>query len=222
MLEPREVVQQPGHRRAVAQLLEQRPRPLGVRACEHPAPLPLGDERRLEERIGGATRIRRRLGQLQRALDVLLGGDPVAVSPMTPRAPMEDVRAQAIGGQVGALRQHERLVEEDDRLGDARLRVADDADPEHDLGAVDVGEPGAHGQRGRLLEQRHRRRELPEADVRPRLSEEQPERERRRWTRPGPRANVRERLQRVAVPRVLEHALRIDERGLEPLGHRPA
>ena len=169
--QPREVVQKSGHGRTVTQLLEQRPRLLGVRACEHPASLPLRDERRLEERIGCAPGVGRRFSQLQCALDVLLGGVPVAVAPMTPCAPMQDVRAQAIGGEVGALRQQERLAEKDDRLVDARLGVADDADPEHDLGAVDVGEPGAHGQCGRRLEQSHRRRELSETDVRPRLSE---------------------------------------------------
>ena len=44
------------------------------------------------------------------------------------------------------------------------------------------------------------------------------QRDRRCRTRPGQRANVRERLQRIAVPRVLEDALRSDERSLEPLG----
>ncbi len=141
--------------------------------------MPLGDERCLEERIRDPASVCARLGQLERALDVVLGGDPVAVSPVAARTPVEDVRAQAIAGQVGAFRQNERLVEEDDRLGDARLRVAHDADAEHDLRPVDVAEPGAHGQRGRLLEERHRLRERSEADVRPRFALEQPQPKRR-------------------------------------------
>ena len=130
VLESGAVVHQTRHGGAVTQVLEQRARPLGVGAGEEPAPLPLGDERRLEERIRDPAGVRARLGQLERALDIIRGGNPVAVSPVAARTPMEDVRAQAIPGQFGAFRQNERLVEEDDRLGDVRFRVANDADPE--------------------------------------------------------------------------------------------
>ena len=156
MVEPGEVVQEPSDRRPVAQLLEQRPRALGVRAREHPASLPLSDERGLEERVGDLgvcrrtprrARARARCPPRRRPSRGSADGSASASG----RCPNEGDRQRSPGP-----RENQRLIEEDDRLGDARLRVADDADEEHDLGPVDVGEARGHGQRGRLLEQRHR------------------------------------------------------------------
>ena len=86
---------------------------------------------------------------------------------------MEDVRAQAIRRQIRLLREDQGLVEEDDRLVDARLRVPDDADLEDDLGAIGVREPGGHDQGRSLLERHHRVIEISHANPRPRLGEEE-------------------------------------------------
>ena len=83
-----------------------------------------------------------RLGELERALDVLAGGLVVALAAVAARAPGEDVRAQQVGGKLGAVEQVERLAEERDRGRDARDQVAGDTEPEQDLGAVEVGELG--------------------------------------------------------------------------------
>ena len=49
-----EVVQQPSNRRAIAEIVEQLPRPFGVRSSKHPSPLSLSDERRLEQGVRGS------------------------------------------------------------------------------------------------------------------------------------------------------------------------
>jgi hypothetical protein len=83
---------------------------------------------------------------------------------------VEDVRPQAIGRELRVLGEHERLVEECDCLTDLGLRVAQDADLEDDARAIDVGEASAERERRRLLEERHRRLELPSSNARPRLA----------------------------------------------------
>ena len=98
-----------------------------------------------------------RLGQLERALDVLARSLVVALAAVAPRAPGEDVQPQLVGREPGALRERERLVEEPDRGRDAREQVPADPQPVEHLGAVDVGEPVALDERARLGEQRERR-----------------------------------------------------------------
>ena len=71
---------------------------------------------------------------------------------------MSERRRSAVGS--AAFASYQRLAEEDDCLADLRLRVADDTDLEHDVRAIDVAEPRRDGERGRLLEERHR---LPRA-----------------------------------------------------------
>ena len=94
-LEPTEVVQQPADVRAVGELLVLRLRPLGVGAREHPVAVALGEQRRLEVGLAERPRVVHRLGELERALDVLARGLEVALPAVAARAPREDVRAGA-------------------------------------------------------------------------------------------------------------------------------
>ena len=135
---------------------------------------------------------------------------------------MEDVRAQAIGRRILTLRQDQGLVEEDYRLADARLRVADDADLEDDLGTIDVGEARGHGQRSRVLEERHRAFEISGAYPRPRLAAEKAQRKRRRCDGAGQVAHASKRLERLVVSRRLDEQLGLAQGRLEPLGVRVA
>ena len=118
VVETGEIVQQARNGRAISERREQLARALGVRARERPRALPLRDERRLEQRVGDAPYVGGGLGELERSLDVLLRGDPVAVAAVAARAPVEHVRAKPVGEDVVALGQREHVVEEDDRLGD--------------------------------------------------------------------------------------------------------
>ena len=217
-----EVVQQPSNRRAIAERVEQLPRPFGVRSCKHPSPLSLSDERRLKEGVRGSPVVGARLRELQGALDVFPGGHPVAVPPMTTRAPVEDVGTKTIRRQVRPLREHERLLEEDECLANLGLGVADDSDLEHHLGSVDVGESGANGERGRFLEQPHRELELPGAYVGPGFPQTEAKREGRCDGRSRLIARASKGLQRLVVPTRLVQELRVAHRRLEPLGICPA
>ena len=79
-------------------------------------------------------RVVHRLGQLERARDVLARGLEVALAAVAARAPGEDVRAEQVGRKRRALDERERLAEERDRGRDARDQVAGDAEPEQHLG----------------------------------------------------------------------------------------
>ena len=105
----------------------------------------LGDERRLEVRVGHLAAVVDALGELERVLDVLARGLEVALAAVAAGAPVVDVGAEPVGGHVRALRERECLVEQRDRGRDARELVAADAEPEDDLGAVDVREDRALG-----------------------------------------------------------------------------
>ena len=102
-LEAAEVVQQPADVGAVGELLVLRLRLLRVGAREHPVAVALGEERRLEVRGAERTRVLERLGELERALDVLARGLVVALAAVAARAPREDVQAQLVGRQARAL-----------------------------------------------------------------------------------------------------------------------
>ena len=73
--------------------------------------LPLGDERCLEETFARARAVVERLGELERALDVLARGLAVALAPVAARAPREDLGAQQVARQPRALGELQRLVE---------------------------------------------------------------------------------------------------------------
>ena len=122
----------------------------------------MSHERGLEECVCDPARVIGRFRELQRPLDVLRGRDPVAVAPVAPRPPVEDVGTESV--QIGrrVVREDESLVEEADRLADARLRVADDADEEYDLRPIDVCETGAD---------RDRRSQIGRASCRERVSD---------------------------------------------------
>ena len=102
-LDAAEVVQQPADVRAVGELLVLRLRLLGVRARKHPVAVALGEHRRLEVRLSEGTCVVHRLGELERALDVLARGLVVALAPVAARAPREDVEPKLIRREPGAL-----------------------------------------------------------------------------------------------------------------------
>jgi hypothetical protein len=77
----------------------------------------------------------------------------VAPAPVAPRAPREDVRPELVGGNVGPLRDLERLVEKADRGLDAVQLEARDTEAEQHAAALDVGKRVALGERACALEQ---------------------------------------------------------------------
>ncbi len=83
---------------------------------------------------------------------------------------MVDVRPEPVAREVGALGERQCLVEQRDRGRRARKLVPGDAEPEDDLGAVDVGEDGALGERPRGVEQVDRRADVPLLQPRPGLA----------------------------------------------------
>src|SRR6266576_2294083 len=114
-----EVVQQPAEIAAVGQLLVCSLGALRVRPREHPVAFAIGDDRRLEVDVRGSARVVQALRELECALDVLTRGLEVAATPVAPRTPGKNVRAELIGGNLGLLRDLERLVEQRDRGLDA-------------------------------------------------------------------------------------------------------
>ena len=139
---------------------------------------------------------------------------------MAAGAPVEDVRPETVRALLRVLGENERLVEEHDRIVDARLLVADDADEEHDLGAVDVGEPGREGEGRRVLEDGHRLLQPARSDERPCLSSEGVQRERRCGA--GGETSHPERGERLVVPVLLEELLGGARVRLDALGVGPA
>ena len=103
-LDRAEVVHQPADVRAVGELFVLRLGVLGVRAREHVVAVALGEHRRLEVRGAECARILERLGELERALDVLARGLVVALAAVAPRAPREDVQAQLVGRELASAR----------------------------------------------------------------------------------------------------------------------
>ncbi len=73
-------------------------------------------------------------------------------------------------GRSELLGERQRLVEQCDRGRRARKLVPGDAEPEDDLGAVDVGEDRALGERPRGIEQVDRRADVPLLQSRPGLA----------------------------------------------------
>jgi hypothetical protein len=135
-----EVVEQPTDVTFVVDLLVVGLRALRIVARLDPMPHPLADKRSLEVRVRGLARIVERLGELERALDVLARCFEVPLAPVAPRAPPEDVGAQAVAGKLGGLSEGQRLVEEVDRRRDAGELIAADPEAEEQVGTVDVGE----------------------------------------------------------------------------------
>ena len=113
----------------------------------------LRDERRLEVRVGHLAPVVDALCELERMLDVLASGFEVALPAMAAGAPVVDVGAEPVAGQIRPLGERESLVEQRHRGGDAGKLVAADAEAEHELGAVDVGEDRAFGGRAGSVQQ---------------------------------------------------------------------
>src|SRR6187200_1704227 len=102
-IESAEVVQELANIRLVGQLLVLRLGALRVRAGEHPVPGALSDERSLEIVVGDRAPVVQSLGELERALDVLPRGFPVALASIAAGAPAESVGAEPVGREPGAL-----------------------------------------------------------------------------------------------------------------------
>src|SRR5581483_11226263 len=84
--------------------------------------------------------------ELERALDVLARGRPVALAPVAAGAPLEDVGDEAVVGAAGAAQQLERLREEADGGRDRGELVAAAAEVEEHACPVEIGEGAALGQ----------------------------------------------------------------------------
>ena len=102
-LEPAEVVQQAADVDAVGELLVLVLRPLRVRAREHPVAAALGEHRGLEVRLAERATVLQRVGELERALDVLARSLVVALAPVAARAPGERREAELVARQTRAL-----------------------------------------------------------------------------------------------------------------------
>ena len=96
--------QEPADVSLVVQLLVELLGPLRVAARQDPVALPLGDERRLEVRVGDRPAVAQVLRELERALDVLVRGDVVALAPVAARAPAEDVGAEQVAREARSAR----------------------------------------------------------------------------------------------------------------------
>jgi hypothetical protein len=110
--EAAQVVEKPADALPVGDVLVDRLRTLGVRARQDPLALSLGDERGLKEDVRDGLPVVQALGQLERALDVLAGRLPVALAAVAAGAPLEDVCAQPIAGEPGAVGERDRLPEQ--------------------------------------------------------------------------------------------------------------
>ena len=102
-VEPAEVVQQLADVGLVGELLVLALRALRVRPREQPVAVALGDQRGLEEDVGDGAPVVQALGELERALDVLAGGLPVALPAIAAGAPAQDVRAERVAREARAL-----------------------------------------------------------------------------------------------------------------------
>ena len=173
--QPAEVVEQPPDVEPVLLLLVERLRPLGVRAREHPLPLALRDDRRLEIPVRERLSITEPLGELEGRLDVGARGLPVTLAPITTRPPPEDAASQAVVDRIRVAKQLERLGEDRRRGRDRRQPVPSLPDVEEDVGAVDVGERVALDEVARRLEQLQRFLEPSELGACSRSRKQRPE-----------------------------------------------
>ncbi len=150
-------------------------------------------------------------GELERALDVLARGDVVALATVRTRAPAEDVGAQQVAREPGALGELERLVEERDRRADARELPAGDSEPEQNVRAVDIRELRVLGERAGGLEELDRAADVAELAERPRLTREPAQLERPGVRALDARARLAEGLDRLLVLVRLGQCLRPGE-----------
>src|SRR5829696_1187784 len=174
-LDDAEVVQQPADVLPVCKLFVLGLRALGVRARQNPVAVALGEQRRLEVDLAERLRVLLRLGELERALDVLARRLVIALAAVAARAPRENVGAEEIRRKRRALRELQGLAEQRDRGRDARKQVPADAEAEEDVGAVDVRELGALRIAARVVEQLQRGPNLACVGTGPGLAAEDPD-----------------------------------------------
>src|SRR5207302_10787163 len=120
---------------------------------EHPVPLTVCNERRLEVRSADRARIVRVLRELKRALDVFACGLVVALAAPAARAPREDVGAKRVGGHPRALGERKGLVQQTEGGLDAVQLVAADAECVEDFGALEIGERAGLDEPARLVQE---------------------------------------------------------------------
>src|SRR6185503_16532603 len=111
-VESAEVVQELADIRLVGELLVLRLGALRVRTSEHPVARALGDQRSLEVVMSDRAPVVQAFCELQRTLDVLARGFPVALAPIAAGAPAEGARAKAVGGKARALGELQGFAEE--------------------------------------------------------------------------------------------------------------
>src|SRR5919108_516032 len=198
-----EVVQEPADVDGIVDRLVELLRALRMLARAWPVAVPLGDERGLEVGVGDSLVVAHRLGELERTLDVLARGLPVAVTAIAARAPLEDVRAEAVAALARVVDELERGREVLQRAVDVRELVVAAPEPVQDLRPVDVAEGVAGCDRAGPLEPVERRAQLAEVHARPALREERAQVELGRARRPR---EARGRVDRVAVA-LLAHRL---------------
>src|SRR5215218_8895612 len=167
-----EVVQQPTHVLPVRKLFVLRLRALRVRARQHPVAVALGEQRRLEVHLAEGLRVLLRLGELERALDVLARRLVIALAAVAAGAPREDVGAEEVRRERRALRKLQSLAEQGEGGRDAREEVPADTEAEEDVRAVDVRELGTLRVPACLLEQLQRRPHLARVGAGPGLAAE--------------------------------------------------
>ena len=175
---------------------------LGVKACEQPLALPLGDERRLEHRVRAGALAAGFGGELERRLGVAGRGVPVAAKLVAARAPVADVGGEKRRRTGRAGIRLERAREERDRLCDLRPLEGDAACAVEDSGAVGRVEVGRLHDRVGLREQIGCDVEPALVHLRPRCRQAMPEGERGILLNVGPqRVELLERGDVVVVAR---------------------
>ena len=100
------------------------------------------------------------IGELEGTLDVLARRFEVTLAARAARAPFEDVRAQPVARQLGAVGQIECLAQKRHRRVDRGQLVTADAHPVEDVGALDVRKPILLGEVTSTHEEIERRPEL--------------------------------------------------------------
>src|SRR5581483_7663316 len=174
-VETAEVVRELADVDAIRELGVRLTRALRVRAGENPVALAVGDERSLDVRGTDRPQIVDATRELESRLDVVAGCFVVALAAPAARAPGKDVRLERVAREPGPVGERERLVQQAERRLDAVQLVAAGAEPEQDVGALDVGERLRLGDRPRVREKSERGAVVAHAHLREARAEQRTE-----------------------------------------------